>query len=315
MSLPQFPHFTLFEAGPGVYAALAGDTGACISNTAIIDLGDRTLILDTFQTVQAAEDLRAAAMALTGRSADLTVISHWHGDHYGGSQVFDDAPILSTARTCEIIAGKDPGNPDAYIAGLESALEQAWAALETSTDPVVREHAEGTVKTVSLLREAAPGFRFTGPSPIDGDGMTSEGSDRRVEIMSLGRGHTESDLFVHVPDAGVVVTGDLLWVGRHPRVNDGFPAAWVDVLGQIEGLGARTLVSGHGGIGGAADVHYLRRYLRAIDEIVDEAVLTGLDDDALARIPVPPGSETWGDLARFRGSIVALVARRREGSR
>ena len=28
MSLPEYPHFTLQEAAPGVYAALAGDTGA-----------------------------------------------------------------------------------------------------------------------------------------------------------------------------------------------------------------------------------------------------------------------------------------------
>jgi hypothetical protein len=69
MHIPESPHFTLSEVAPGVWAALAGDTGASICNTAIVDLGDRTLIFDAFQTIRAAEDLRAAAEALTGRSA------------------------------------------------------------------------------------------------------------------------------------------------------------------------------------------------------------------------------------------------------
>ena len=122
MSLPAYPHFTLTDAAPGVHVALAGDTGACISNAAIIDLGDKTLIFDTFQTVTAATDLRDAAMRLTGRSAALSVISHWHPDHTGGAQVFDDAPILATARTCELIAGDDPGDLDAYEAEIDAML-------------------------------------------------------------------------------------------------------------------------------------------------------------------------------------------------
>ena len=106
MSLPSYPHFTLVEAGPGVYAALAGDTGACISNAAIIDLGDKTLIFDTFQTVTAAGDLRDAATRLTGRSAALSVISHWHPDHTGGAQVFDDKDCFAVGKRNQVVARK-----------------------------------------------------------------------------------------------------------------------------------------------------------------------------------------------------------------
>ena len=311
MNIPEYPHFTVVEAGPGVYAALAGYTGACISNTGIIDLGDRTLIFDTFQTVQAAEDLRKASMALTGRSAALVVISHWHPDHTGGAQVFDDVPIKATQRTVELIAGEDPGDLDAYSAEIDEWLDQIREMRDGATTEEEKARAENTLKMANLLKEAAPGYRFTVPGPIDGDGMTFEGSDRRVEILSYGLGHTESDLFAHIPDADLVVTGDLLWVGHHPRVNDGDPAAWARVLDQIDGLGPKSLIPGHGVIGGRADAEYLAGYLRILEAMVDEAITDGLTDDVLGSIPMPAGSEDWAGDARFHGSISSLVTDRR----
>mgnify|MGYP001821993233 CR=1 FL=1 len=307
MSLPAYPHFTLTDAAPGVHVALAGDTGACISNAAIIDLGDKTLIFDTFQTVTAATDLRDAAMRLTGRSAALSVISHWHPDHTGGAQVFDDAPILATARTCELIAGDDPGDLDAYEAEIDAMLDHFRGLREAATTDVERERIDANLKVGALLKQEAPGYRFTVPAPIDGDGMTFEGSERRVEIVSYGPGHTESDLFAHVPDADLLVLGDLLWVGQHPRVNDGDATAWAEVLDRIDGLGAASLVPGHGGIGGRADGEYLAGYLRNVADIVDDALSTGLGAEALAAIPVPAGSEDWDSTARFYGSLTALT--------
>jgi glyoxylase-like metal-dependent hydrolase (beta-lactamase superfamily II) len=276
-----------------------------------VDLGDRTLIFDCFQTVRAAEDLRSSALALTGRSAALTMISHWHPDHLGGAQVFGDAPIRATARTCELIAGEDPGDLDAYTAEIDAALAQIRERRDAAATDTERERAETSLRMWEMLKEEAPGFRYTVPAPLDGDGLTFEGSERSVEVISHGAGHTESDLFVHVPDADVVITGDLLWVGEHPRVNDGDPGAWAEVLDRIDGLGPRTLVSGHGAIGTRADAAYLTGYLRILDEMIDEAVISGLDETGLAALPYPEGSEGWTGEGRFRGSLAGLTARRR----
>jgi hypothetical protein len=52
MSDPLIPfqsdHFRLYQLADGVFAAIALNGGAAISNAGIIDLGDRTLIFDTF---------------------------------------------------------------------------------------------------------------------------------------------------------------------------------------------------------------------------------------------------------------------------
>lgn len=59
-------HFTLEKVTEGIYAAIAKDGGGAVGNAGFIDLGDKTIVFDTFNTQQAAEDLRSMAEALTG---------------------------------------------------------------------------------------------------------------------------------------------------------------------------------------------------------------------------------------------------------
>ena len=66
-ALPRSPHFCLHELATGVYAAIHRPGGGAICNAGIVDLGDRTLVFDTFLAPQPAQDLRLAAEMLTGR--------------------------------------------------------------------------------------------------------------------------------------------------------------------------------------------------------------------------------------------------------
>src|SRR5512136_1696501 len=98
--LPGSRHFRLEQLAEGVYAAIHRQGGGAIGNAGIVDLGDRTLVYDTFIAPRPAEDLKAAAEALTGRPVDTVIDSHWHSDHVWGNQVFgQDTDILSTEKT------------------------------------------------------------------------------------------------------------------------------------------------------------------------------------------------------------------------
>ncbi len=95
-ALPTSEHFQLQEIARGVYAAIGTPGGAAHSNAGIVDLGDQTLIFDTFETALAAEDLRVAAEHLTGRPATCVIISHAHADHWCGNQAFaPQVPIIT----------------------------------------------------------------------------------------------------------------------------------------------------------------------------------------------------------------------------
>ena len=77
-NIPRSSHFHLEQINEGVYAAIATGGGGAFSNSGIVNLGERTIIFDTFETPIAAEDLRVANDSLTGNPIPWVVNSHAH---------------------------------------------------------------------------------------------------------------------------------------------------------------------------------------------------------------------------------------------
>ena len=181
-------HFRLEEVAPGAWVALAGTTGACVSNAGIVDLGDRTLVFDTFMTPAAGRDLRAAAEDLTGRAVSTVVNSHHHGDHIQGNQAFSGADILSTARTIELIAETSPKDLDAYAAELNewiSALDAQLIEADKNSPGAAQEITLSLVMARAVVA-SLPELTITLPT-ISHDGeVVIEGSERDAHIISYG---------------------------------------------------------------------------------------------------------------------------------
>jgi hypothetical protein len=51
-------HFELIQIRDGIYAAIAKDGGGAVGNAGFVDLGDKVIVFDTFNTQQAALDLK-----------------------------------------------------------------------------------------------------------------------------------------------------------------------------------------------------------------------------------------------------------------
>ena len=67
--LPSSPHFKIHQLAPGVWAAINNNLGGhAICNAGIIDLGNKTVVFDPFMNLDAAADLKKAAIQLTGRA-------------------------------------------------------------------------------------------------------------------------------------------------------------------------------------------------------------------------------------------------------
>lgn len=299
----SYEHFSLVETAPGVHAVLAGRTGATIGNAAIVDTGSKTLIVDTFMTRQAAAELKVAARDVTGRGAFLVVNTHWHGDHVRGNQVFDDVPIVATPRTLELMIADAPADLAAYEAEIDRYLATFRERLE-SDDDAERKLAARRIANLEQIKESVPGFRLTLPDVlIDGRLMIED--ERSVEIATLGGGHTDSDVFLWLPEDRALVAGDLCWNAIHPRIEDGHPGDWVAVLERLVAFDPEHVVPGHGHSGGKEVVEAMVPYMRAVTSLLEE-VRSGADPDAVA---VPSGSESWDGPARLHGGLGVLAAR------
>jgi glyoxylase-like metal-dependent hydrolase (beta-lactamase superfamily II) len=93
--------------------------------------------------------------------------------------------------------------------------------------------------------------RLAPPDRLVTDTAELDLGDRRVELRYFGRGHTDGDLVVWVPDAGCAFTGDLVETSGPPAYGaDAFPLEWPDTLAALVGALAGTpddvLVPGHG---------------------------------------------------------------------
>ena len=96
-------HYRLREVAEGAWAAIASPEGNARANAGIVDLGDATLVFDTFMDPAPARALQADAARLTGREPSIVVNSHWHPDHVRGNRVFEGAEIVATARTKALV--------------------------------------------------------------------------------------------------------------------------------------------------------------------------------------------------------------------
>ncbi|MDX1690260.1 MAG: MBL fold metallo-hydrolase [Acidimicrobiia bacterium] len=299
--------FTLHEAAPGVHAAVSRHFGGpAVSNAAIVDLGDKTLVVDTFMTMVAADELAEAAANLTGRRAFLVVTSHFHGDHVGGNPSFADVPIVATRRTMELQRARSAADAAAYGAEVDAALHAARLAVEQAEDEESEAAARLRLSMAQAMDRTRHRYALTLPDLLIEDRLVVEGSDRSVEILATGRGHTESDVVVHVPDASTVVAGDLVWNGVHPKTDDGFPGEWASVVASLRERGVTTVVPGHGDVTDASSLDAMEHYLRDVAGLV-EAVRAG--DAEPDEVDAPEGFEDWTGIDRLRTGVRIVAGR------
>jgi glyoxylase-like metal-dependent hydrolase (beta-lactamase superfamily II) len=88
-----------------------------------------------------------------------------------------------------------------------------------------------------------------GPDDTFDRATTVELGDREVRLVHAGRGHTDGDIAIRVPDAGVTFLGDLIEQSATPALGgDSYPLEWAPTLEQITGelAPAEVVVPGHG---------------------------------------------------------------------
>jgi glyoxylase-like metal-dependent hydrolase (beta-lactamase superfamily II) len=84
--------------------------------------------------------------------------------------------------------------------------------------------------------------------------------DRPVSLVEVGPAHTAGDLVVHLPEDGIVFTGDILFHGGHPIVWAGPVANWIAACERIMELSPTVVVPGHGPLATPTAVADLKGY-------------------------------------------------------
>lgn len=308
----QSEHFTLHPLETGVYAAIAIEGGAGGSNTGLIDLGDRTLVFDAFATPQAGRDLLEACLQLTGRKPAQVVVSHFHADHWGGLQAFAGSPIQSTHATREwmvpeieemLVEKRDPSR-------LEKQLEETNTRLVSESDQAKRHSLQRDIAHLRHNLEALPFLEPSLPDQTFDGKIVYHGSQRSVELVATGKGHTQSDCVLLLPQDSVAFIGDLGFFQTQPFMASCSPADWLSLLDEMNDWEIETFVPGHGPLGGKADLVQEAAYIRALEDMVGGVVQAGGSLEEALRISLPEPFRAWQAVgSRFDVNVRASFER------
>ena len=130
--------------------------------------------------------------------------------------------------------------------------------------------------------------------------------DRIVRLHELGPAHTRGDVVVHVPDADVLFTGDLVFHGGHPIVWAGPVAHWIEACDRMLALGATTVVPGHGPLSDRACIEDQRGYLEWLVTEGTPRLEGGMAPLDAARDMAGGPYDGWGERERLVVNLTAL---------
>jgi len=291
--LPKSKHFQIERLADGVYAAIASEQGYAICNAGIVDLGDKTIIFDTFISPDAAKDLLKASKQLTSYKATFVVNSHYHEDHIRGNQVFPaDVDIISTIWTREAIAQKEPEEISWERENLPKRIIDTQLKLDAEKDPKRRRELAFLIVYYRAMSESHPQLKTRLPNITFEHKLIIHGTQRTVELLPFV-GHTASDIVLYLPEEKIAFVSDLLFINIHPYLPSGFPVDWKQSLSKIEALGIKTAVPGHGPLGRSADLSVMTQYIQSLENIATNMVKSGKSAKEVYLQPIPSPFETW----------------------
>jgi len=102
---------------------------------------------------------------------------------------------------------------------------------------------------------------------------------KTVELLWLGKAHTDGDVFVYLPKEKVLVTGDALH-GWTPYMGDSYPYDWIRTLDAAEKLDFQYVIGGHGDVfEGKERFELWKQYLRDLLEETARVYAGGATQD------------------------------------
>jgi glyoxylase-like metal-dependent hydrolase (beta-lactamase superfamily II) len=203
------------------------------------------LVVDSRETAAAGRELAEAIRTVTPHPW-VVVNSHFHFDHTFGNAAFRPTTIWGHRRCRETLVA-DGVRMRGMIAGRYREAGQDETAVEVEASPI------------------------DPPDELVDDVGTLSVGGRPVHLRHLGRGHTDNDLVVLVPDADLLLAGDLVEEGAPPQFANAFPLDWPGTLDAVLELVTGPVVPGHGAVVDRAYVQGQRDELARLAEVARAA--------------------------------------------
>jgi glyoxylase-like metal-dependent hydrolase (beta-lactamase superfamily II) len=247
------------ELGDGVFVRSYAEQ---VLNVGLVVGSERCLVIDTRSSQVQGAELLAAVCEVTA-APWVVVNTHAHWDHCFGNACFRPRDVWGHVRCVAML--------ERY-----GDLQRQLVAAQATRDG---EH--GFAAELSAVTICPPDRTFEAATGLELGGRT-------VHLRHLGRGHTDNDVVVDVPDAGVLFAGDLVEQGAPPAFEDAFPLDWGPTLERVLDLRPGPVVPGHGEVVGVDHVREQAATIARTADVAREAYAAGRDPiDVVGAVPLP----------------------------
>ena len=264
----------LYEVAGGVYAWLVpnGSWGEANGGLVVGD-GASTLIETLWDVPKTRTMLEAMAQITREAAIDSVINSHADGDHFFGNELVGDCEIITSRASAKQMAHHKP-----QTMLLLARLGRLLGSLPLRATREIGHWFQGMCKPYDFAGVTpTPATRtFDGALEVDCGG-------RLLRLIEVGPAHTAGDLMVHVPDAGVLFAGDILFIDCTPVMWAGPHTNWLKALDVIDELDPDVIVPGHGPLTDRAGVQQVRDYWDYLAQAARKRFERGLGATAAAR--------------------------------
>ena len=187
-------------------------------NTGIVIGDDAVMVIDTQATPVMAQDVIRRIREVTDKPIKYVVLSHYHAVRVLGASAYKPEHIIASEDTLGLI--KERGEQD--------------KASEIGRFP----------RLFQAVESVPPGL--TWPTLTFSGKMTLWLGQLEVQLLQVGRGHTQGDIVVWLPAEQILFSGDLVEFDATPYAGDAYFSDWPQKLDNIAAMKPLKLVPGRG---------------------------------------------------------------------
>jgi glyoxylase-like metal-dependent hydrolase (beta-lactamase superfamily II) len=247
-------------------------------NITVAVASDGIIVVDS-QFAPLYDKIKAAITAISPLPVKFVVTTHYHGDHTGGVERFQNDGAIGVAQ-----------------------------------DNIRIRLAAGTINGITGNKTPPRPEAGIPKQTYIGGSTTVETGGRKALLTHVNNAHTDGDTFVYFADANVLATGDLLSNTKRYQSIDF--ANGGDIRGVIKAMDAMLkisnadtkVVTGHGGPATRADIEEYKAMLITANERVEKLVNEGKsEEEVMAAQPLKDLDAKWAQNDTAAAAFLKMV--------
>jgi len=197
--------------------------GDYVSSTAVCAIATKKgiVVIDSTDIPKLDQAFRKIIARELGRNDFKYLINtHGHGDHTNGNGVYADCDIFAHESVTDMMKGNFSDHPrliDWYKEDVERQKEQISSGKLNEQQKAAAEERLAIDRLTAEFLDASPKPTF--PTKTFRDKLVLDCADVTLELYQAGGTHTRSDIFILVPQKGILFTGDMMadkWLSDTP---------------------------------------------------------------------------------------------------